>query len=146
MGNICRSPAAEYFMRAALEEQGSADLFNIDSEGTGGWPAGNKPDRRMQSVAKKAGLAIDGSARQVCSKDFSRFDWVFCMDNKNYADCIEMGADPNRTHVFLKFIEHPSISEVPDPYYGGSRGFDNVISLLNNAILELTKRSTPKFS
>jgi len=133
-------------MRAALEEQGGADQFIIESAGTDGWHAGSKPDRRMLAAAKKAGLAIDGSARQICSKDLSRFDWVFCMDNENYVTCIEMGADPNRTRLLLEFIKHPSISEVPDPYYGGSMGFDNVISLLNNAILELIKRLTPKSS
>jgi len=137
MGNICRSPAAECLMRSLLEEKQLEKLFTIDSAGTGNWHAGNKPDRRMRKAAKLAGKTIEGSARQVQESDFSEFDWIFCMDNDNYANLISMGANPEKTHLLLEFVSHQTITEVPDPYYGGSDGFTNVINLIDGAVCDL---------
>lgn len=137
MGNICRSPAAECFFRAAVEETGDGDHYVIDSAGTGGWHAGNPPDRRMQGAAKRKGMTIEGSARQITSKDISSFDWIFCMDQDNYDDVIAMGGTPKNTKLLLSFIGEEDIFEVPDPYYGGDDGFTQVISLINTAVRKL---------
>jgi len=140
MGNICRSPAAECLMRDALDKQGIANQFVLDSAGTGGWHVGNKPDKRMRAAAKAAGKTIRGSARQVCNADFDAFDWIFCMDHDNYANLVSMGANPEKTHLLLEFIAHASVQEVPDPYFGGDKGFADVIALIDKAVHELIKK------
>jgi protein-tyrosine phosphatase len=135
MGNICRSPAAECFFRLAVEDLHSNHTFIIDSAGTGGWHAGNAPDRRMRAAAEKRGLQISGSARQITSEDVGVFDIIFCMDEDNYNDVLSMGGTPEKTKMLLPFVGS-SIREVPDPYYGGEDGFDDGITL----ILDATKK------
>ena len=137
MGNICRSPTAECFFRHAVEERGLQDKFHVDSAGTGGWNTGSQPDRRMRSAAKKVGKTITGCARQVTVDDFSNFDWVFCMDQDNYDDVIEMGASENKTRLLLPFINYQELREVPDPYCGGDGGFDEVVALIDVAVHRL---------
>ena len=137
MGNICRSPAAECFFREALKNRKNAPLFEIKSAGTGGWHVGAKPDRRMRAAAKKQGLIIEGSARQVAVEDFSKFDWIFCMDRDNLDDLLGMGANADTTKLLLPFIHHETLDEVPDPYYGGEDGFENVVRLIHEATTQL---------
>ena len=137
MGNICRSPAAECFFRDAVEARGLLDTFHVDSAGTGGWNAGSQPDRRMRSAAKKVGKTIHGNARQVTTDDFLKFDWVFCMDQDNYDDLIEMGANKNKTRLLLQFIDHQELREVPDPFSGGDSGFDDVVALIDVTVHRL---------
>ena len=139
MGNICRSPAAECFFRIAVENAGINNKYMIESAGTGSWHAGADPDRRMRASAKKKGLAIAGSARQICVDDFSKFDWIFCMDKDNLHDVLAMGADPDKTKLFLPYVEHASVVEVPDPYYGGEDGFEEVVDLLYETAHALLK-------
>ena len=127
-------------MRNALIEQEIANQFVLDSAGTGGWHVGNKPDKRMRAAAKAAGKTILGSARQVCKSDFDTFDWIFCMDHDNYANLVSMGANPEKTHLLLEFIAHASVQEVPDPYFGGDKGFADVIALIDKAVHELIKK------
>jgi len=127
-------------MRNALIEQEIANQFVLDSAGTGGWHVGNKPDKRMRAAAKAAGKTILGSARQVCKSDFDAFDWIFCMDHDNYANLVSMGANPEKTHLLLEFIAHASVQEVPDPYFGGDKGFADVIALIDKAVHELIKK------
>lgn len=133
-------------MRSALKKQGLEHKFTIDSAGTGGWHVGNTPDRRMRDAAKSAGHAINGSARQVCKKDFTDFDWVFCMDYENYENLKLMGANPDKTHLLLEFIKHQSVHEVPDPYYGGDDGFTDVIRLVDDAVHLLIDELLPTTS
>ncbi len=137
MGNICRSPTAECLFRTVAEAQGLQDHFYVDSAGTGGWHAGAQPDRRMRAAAKKTGNEIKGSARQVTIDDFSRFDWIFCMDQDNYDDLIGMGAIKKKTALLLPFVGNEEIREVPDPYYGGKDGFKNVVALIDDAVHRL---------
>ena len=137
MGNICRSPAAECLFRTALEESDNSHTFTLDSAGTGGWHAGNPPDQRMRAAAQKQGLDITGSARQITVKDLASFDWIFCMDNDNLDDVIAMGGNPQTTKLLLSFTGNKEISEVPDPYYGGDDGFDDVITLIHDAVQKL---------
>ena len=137
MGNICRSPAAECLMQYELDKRGIANAFELDSAGTGGWHVGCKPDKRMRAAANAIGKQITGSARKVCQNDFSTFDWIFCMDSDNYDQLIVAGANPEKTHLILEFVQHTESNEVPDPYYGGDDGFAHVVSLLENAVLKL---------
>ena len=142
MGNICRSPAAESFFRREVELAGLASSFDIDSAGTGGWHKGAPLDSRMREAVDKQGLCISGSARQVCEADFEQFDWIFCMDDDNYANLMSMGASPVITHKLLPFIGHDSIEDVPDPYYGGEEGFRFVVSLIHEASKKLLNKLT----
>jgi protein-tyrosine phosphatase len=137
MGNICRSPTAECFFRSAIEEAGKAHQFDVESAGTGGWHAGDEPDLRMQASANKRGMSIEGSARQITQNDIASFDWIFCMDQDNYDGVIAMGGDPKNTKLLLPFVGHHRLCEVPDPYYGGEKGFDDVITLINDAVKKL---------
>ncbi|MDP7007994.1 MAG: low molecular weight protein-tyrosine-phosphatase [Phycisphaerales bacterium] len=140
MGNICRSPAAECLTRIALERRGLQDAFILDSAGTGGWHQGNKPDRRMRKAAADVQKRIDGEARKVNKSDLETFDWIFCMDEDNYDHLLSLGANPEKTHLFLEFIDHPTTREVPDPYYGGDEGFAHVIALIEEGAQLLIDR------
>jgi protein-tyrosine phosphatase len=140
MGNICRSPAAECFFREAVIKKGLEHQFLIESAGTGGWHAGNPPDRRMRAAAQKQGMEIIGSARQITIDDLTSFDWIFCMDRDNYDDVIGMGGHPDKTKLFLQHVGISDPDEVPDPYYGGKDGFDKVIELINDASNKLAIR------
>ncbi len=137
MGNICRSPAAECFFTIALEKEEKGDSFLVDSAGTGGWHAGAKPDSRMRAAAKNEGIEITGSAREVTTSDFAMFDFIFCMDKDNLSDLLAMGANPAKTHLFLPFVGYGESSEVPDPYYGGKDGFQDVVILIRDAATKL---------
>ncbi|WP_375204168.1 low molecular weight protein-tyrosine-phosphatase [Hyphococcus sp.] len=130
LGNICRSPAAEGVLRAKAKERG-IDV-TIDSAGTGGWHAGDPPDARMAKAASKRGVDIAYQrARQVDLSDFYQFDYVLAMDLSNHSDLLEM-APPNRTcdiRLFLDFADCET-RETPDPYYGGTDGFEHVLDLI----------------
>ncbi len=137
MGNICRSPAAESLFRTALEELDMDNQFEVDSAGTGGWHAGNPPDRRMRSAARKQGFTIQGTARQITVLDLTTFDFIFCMDQDNYDDVIALGGNSEKTMLILPYVGMHVMREVPDPYYGGEDGFDNVITLINDSVRKL---------
>jgi protein-tyrosine phosphatase len=92
----------------------------------------------MRAAAKKQGLTIEGSARQVAVEDFSKFDWIFCMDRDNLDELLGMGANADTTKLLLPFIHHKTLDEVPDPYYGGEDGFENVVRLIREATTQLT--------
>lgn len=130
LGNICRSPAAEGVLRAKAKERG-VDV-TIDSAGTGGWHAGDPPDARMTATAAKRGIDISYQrARQVDLSDFYQFDYLLAMDLSNFSDLLEQ-APPNRTcdiRLFLDFADCAT-RETPDPYYGGTDGFERVLDLI----------------
>ena len=137
LGNICRSPAAEGIMRRLVEERGLAERVEIDSAGLSGYHAGDLPDRRMRVHARRRGLELTHRSRPVSSSDFERFDMIVAMDDSNY-DCLrdmagtlEEGAKVVRIASF--FRHYTTHDCVPDPYYGGAEGFENVLNLLEDA-------------
>jgi protein-tyrosine phosphatase len=136
LGNICRSPAGENVMRHLVSEAGLSSRFEIDSAGTAGFHTGNDPDLRMQKAARKRGIPMTGSARQVKPADFEEFDWIFAMDRSNYEDLRAVqNRCPNPTAklvLFCDLCEKHKESEVPDPYYGGPEGFETVLDLLED--------------
>jgi protein-tyrosine phosphatase len=138
MGNICRSPAAEAVLRRLVAERGLHDTVEIDSAGTIGYHAGDPPDARMRRAGEGRGLAIDGSARQVTADDLDRFDRVIALDRENLAD-LEKLAGGSRAHVRLlsSYLPEGSPADVPDPYWGGDRGFEDVLDLLEQAAGEI---------
>ena len=140
LGNICRSPTAEGVFTALVDREGLTDLVSVDSAGTGDWHVGDQPDRRAQAAAKARGYDLSMQrARQIKEMDFWDFDYVIAMDSQNHSD-LSMMAPTNaqdRIRMFLSFAPKEGITDVPDPYYGGSNGFDHVLDLVEAASLGL---------
>lgn len=133
LGNICRSPTAEAVFRERVIAAGLEEKIRIDSAGTGDWHIGRAPDPRTREAAARRGYQMDSlRARQVGPQDFYEFDVVLAMDNANLADLQAMQpADVTVTlGRFLDYSSETSVSEVPDPYYGGEDGFDRVLDLI----------------
>lgn len=133
MGNICRSPLAEGVFKHHATQRGVLDHFEIESAGTGGWHAGERPDPRAIDIALKHGIALDSRARQVARRDFKRFDLLLCMDEDNREHLEAMGAPADKLSLLLEHDPDAPAREVPDPYYGGVDGFMTVYSLVDGA-------------
>ncbi|WP_404419554.1 low molecular weight protein-tyrosine-phosphatase [Marinospirillum sp.] len=140
LGNICRSPTADGIFRYLVEEAGLSDKIRIDSAGTGDWHVGKAPDERMQAAALARGYDLSGlTARQIQPEDLDTFDYVLVMDKQNQADVEDLVSEleqMDKIRLLLSF--NPSaITEVPDPYYGGESGFQQVIDLVESACKRL---------
>lgn len=137
LGNICRSPAAENIMNHLIDQANLSEHIICDSAGTAGYHIGSPPDRRMAVAAARAlGIKLRGQARQFKKSDFQSFDWILAMDRENYQDILSLNSDGQyRDKVLLicDFCSRHNTKEVPDPYYGGSEGFNQVIELLLDA-------------
>ena len=142
MGNICRSPTAEGVFRRLVADAGMTDRFTIDSAGTHAYHAGHPPDERSQRVALGKGIDLSGqSARRVQESDFLTFDFIVAMDRDNLANLESLRPEDARAHLSLLLEHVPNVKrrEVPDPYYGGERGFARVFELIEQgsaALLE----------
>lgn len=135
LGNICRSPTAEGVFRQRLAASGLAERVSVDSCGTGGWHVGKTPDRRAMAAAARRGIDISSlRARQLEAADFANFDYLLAMDHDNLDMLESMRPDDCRAHLglFLDFAGVPG-QAVPDPYYGGEQGFDEVLDLVERA-------------
>ena len=142
MGNICRSPAAEGVMRQLVEEQGLLGRVVVDSAGTGGWHSGNLPDERMVKHAAKRGYVLDSRARQVRESDFENFDLLLVMDRQNLREIRPFADRPQqmqKVRLFCEFAKDREEKEVPDPYYGGDDGFEQVLDIVENGCQHLLK-------
>ena len=136
LGNICRSPSAENIMNHLIEQAGLTESIICDSAGTGGYHIGSPPDRRMAAAAARRGIRLKGQARQFQKSDFEEFDLILAMDKENYRDILSLdrgGKYRDKVRLMCDFASHHSEREVPDPYYGGSEGFNIVIDLLLDA-------------
>lgn len=137
LGNICRSPAAEGIFKHLVEARGLGEQFEIDSAGIGPWHVGELPDRRMRQCGARHGYRFESRARQIRKTDFAHFDHIIVMDGDNYrAVCAMASSQEERGKVeyMTDYCKaHSDATSVPDPYYGGPRGFDLVIELLEDA-------------
>jgi protein-tyrosine phosphatase len=137
LGNICRSPLAEGVFRHIVEEAGLADRFDIDSAGTSAYHAGDAPDERTVAVARRRGLALDHAARQVLQEDLQRFDYVLVMDTANRSKVerlAEQAAGRAEVRLLRAFdAEAGEDLDVPDPYFGGPDGFEDVHDMVERA-------------
>jgi protein-tyrosine phosphatase len=136
LGNICRSPIAEGILRQKIQDQ-NIEGFDTDSAGTSAYHLGEAPDSRMRQTAKANGVNIDDlQARQFIQSDYDFFDLIYAMDSSNYNNMIALARN-ERDKVKVKLILNevsPGVnSAVPDPYYGGDEGFQNVFDLLDEA-------------
>ncbi len=135
MGNICRSPAGEGVLRARVAEAGFAAWVQIDSAGTIGLHHGDRADSRMRAAAARRGYDLTSRARQVVSADLEAFDLILTMDEENRRGVLaHTTTDSQRQRVrpFCSFCTEHTEAEVPDPYYGGDRGFEHVLNLLED--------------
>jgi len=136
MGNICRSPSAEGVMRKLVDQSGLQHLIEIDSAGTHAYHVGAPPDARSQATARRRGYELAAlRARQVADDDFSEFDLLLAMDRDNLA-LLQRRCPPhlqNKLKLMMGYAEHSAVTEVPDPYYEGARGFEIVLDYLEDA-------------
>jgi len=144
LGNICRSPAAEAIFLKKIEEKGITDNFIVDSAGTGSWHVGRGADERMKLAAKKRNVNITSKARQINLDDFQKFNYILTMDDANYIDVLkmknnELSSDNAKIMKIQEFALNFSEKEVPDPYFGGDEGFNNVLNILEDSISEFLK-------
>ena len=133
LGNICRSPTAQAIFEKRIVEHGLEDFFRIDSCGTGSWHIGKMPDSRAMEAAAKRGYSLNHiRARKMQIKDFDDFDYFVAMDRENLKEIERLCPEKFRGNVvlFSSFIKNSKLVDVPDPYYGGERGFDEVIDMI----------------
>jgi protein-tyrosine phosphatase len=141
LGNICRSPTAHGIFEQQVQDAALHHKIKVDSCGTGDWHIGHSPDRRSTQAAAKKGYQLDAlRARQVQPNDFHEFNYILAMDQQNLADLqrLKPASYAGELDLFLTF-SNPSASviEVPDPYYGESDGFAEVINLVEDASVNL---------
>ncbi len=135
LGNICRSPTAEAVLRHKLAAAGLDRQVEVDSAGTGDWHIGKAPDARTQSAAARRGYDLSGlRGRQVQKDDFQRFDLILAMDKNNLSHLFGLAYKGVQAELDLFLRRYQiSIDEVPDPYYGGDQGFEQVLDLVEHA-------------
>jgi protein-tyrosine phosphatase len=139
MGNICRSPTAEAVMRRLVRDAGLEDRIEVESAGTGGWHAGDPPDARAAAAAARRGVTLDGAARQVRPDDFREYDLLIAMDRENLRGLLAVAPDEAASEKVRLLREFDPTSagapdlDVPDPYYGGDRGFETVLDMVEAA-------------
>ncbi|HSN71258.1 MAG TPA: low molecular weight protein-tyrosine-phosphatase [Steroidobacteraceae bacterium] len=149
MGNICRSPTAEAVFRELVAAQAGDLPIEIDSAGTHDYHIGHAPDRRAQAAARRRGLDLSAlRARRVEDVDFERFDMILVMDEQNRRELLSRApaVAHERIRLIMEFAPHAHAREVPDPYYGGETGFEEVLDLLEDAakglLAELRRRQS----
>ncbi len=144
LGNICRSPSAEAVFQGLVDDRAYSELIKVDSCGTAAYHVGEPPDPRSILAAEARGYEISHlRARQFTSNDFFNFDYILCMDNSNLSNVLDQQpleeSDKRQgklaeVSLLLDFFDGgESGLEVPDPYYGGDRGFDQVLDLIETA-------------
>lgn len=139
LGNICRSPAAEAIMAKIVAERGLQGQIDIDSAGTSGYHSGRPADARMAAALTARGYTATSKSRPVDpTVDFADFDRIVAMDDSNYADLHNLaeiyGKPADKIVKICDYRQKLDAAEVPDPYYGGARGFDTVIDILEDAL------------
>ncbi len=139
LGNICRSPTAEGVMRHMLRERELADDVDVESAGTGGWHIGHPPDERAASAASRRGVVLESRAQRFIVEHFDDFDLILAMDRQNLADVRSVAphADAKGKIALLREFDPEAVAagdlEVPDPYYGGDQGFEDVLDMVERA-------------
>jgi protein-tyrosine phosphatase len=139
LGNICRSPLAEGILKSKL----NSDFYIVDSAGTSAYHIGELPDHRSIAIAKKNGIDISNQrARKFIANDFNEFDLIYAMDIENYHNICSLSTNKSnllKVKLILNEINPLKDLSVPDPYYGGDFGFENVYKMLDKACSIITK-------
>lgn len=142
LGNICRSPLAEGILKSKLPQES----FEVDSAGTSNYHIGELPDSRSIDVAKKHHIDITNQrGRQFVIEDFDEFDIIYAMDTSNYRNIVKLARTPediDKVKLILDELQNHNLKDVPDPYYGGTNGFENVFKMLDLACKNIAKKLT----
>ena len=137
LGNIVRSPLGENIFKHLAQQTGVADHYQVDSAGTGSWHVGEAPDQRMRRVAAKHGLIYNGRARQFRQSDFDKFDLIIAMDTENRTNLLRLAhseQDADKIQLMRNFDPQAGPNQsVPDPYYGGIDGFEEVFAIVERS-------------
>lgn len=135
LGNICRSPAAEGVLQSLIDKRDLGDRVFVDSAGTSSYHIGEPADKRMRAAAKNRGIELTSRSRMVSARDMANFDLVVAMDRSNFRELEAMVSGVGRGNIRLlsDYLEGNWPEEVPDPYYGGDEGFEQVLDMLNAA-------------
>jgi protein-tyrosine phosphatase len=138
LGNIVRSPLAEALFRKYAREAGLEDQVTADSAAIGKWHVGEGPDERMLQVALRHGLRYEHRARQVQRSDLDRFDWIIAMDGQNKAALLKQARTPEQRQKIRLLRSYDPLggpaAAVPDPYYGGVDGFEEVYAIVDRSV------------
>ena len=144
LGNICRSPLAEGILKSKLPK----NTFLVESAGTANYHAGLQPDTRSIEIANNYRIDISHQrARQFVTSDFDNFDYIYAMDSSNLENILRLSRnddDSSKVNLILNELPHITNSDVPDPYYGGHQGFENVYHLLDKACKSIAYKLTKK--
>ncbi|MFZ1344664.1 low molecular weight protein-tyrosine-phosphatase [Thiothrix eikelboomii] len=136
MGNICRSPTAQAVFESFVQRSGLAQAIQVDSAGTHAYHLGSQPDQRSQQAALGRGLDLTQQrARKIQAADFTEFDYVLAMDLQNLRalQSYAQAKQAQNLKLFMEFASRWREREVPDPYYGGSQGFERVLDMIEDA-------------
>ena len=136
LGNICRSSSAEEIMRTLVKQAGLEQEIEMDSAGILNYHQGELPDSRMRMHAARRGYELTHRSRPVCTGDFFEFDWLIGMDDRNIQDLKDRAPSPEAEKKICRmtdFCRVKQVDYVPDPYYGGAQGFENVLDILEDA-------------
>ena len=150
LGNICRSPLAQGVFEALVKQEGLQDRIITSSAGVGNWHVGSSPDSRMQQTARKHGIYLNSRARQFQASDFKRMDLVLAMDHSNLSTLQQMRPAPelhDKLFLFRSFDpENNGDLDVPDPYYGGDKGFETVFQMVERTCPKVLQRLKMKLA
>ena len=136
LGNICRSSSAQTIMQAKVDELGLSNQFYLDSAGLISCHEGEMADSRMRAHAARRGYNITHRSRPITYNDFFDFDMIIGMDDRNIQDLKDRAPSPEaekKIHRMTDFCQLKQVDYVPDPYYGGASGFENVLDILEDA-------------
>ena len=146
LGNICRSSSAEEIMRTFVKKAGLEHEIEVDSAGILSYHEGELPDSRMRMHASRRGYNLTHRSRPVKTMDFFEFDMLIGMDDRNIQDLTDRSPDLDslkKIHRMTDFCRTKVVDHVPDPYYGGAQGFENVLDILEDACEGLLISLTP---
>ena len=133
LGNICRSPTAEGIFQHLVNQRGLQSYFYIDSAGTSAFHIGEPANSKSQWVANQHGVKLHSKARRFEPADLEEFDLILAMDSENYSNIIRLdknGSNRDKIKMMRDFDPQPDSPDVPDPYYGGMDGFQNVFDVI----------------
>jgi protein-tyrosine phosphatase len=142
MGNICRSPMAEGMFRHAIKAAGLDQQMQIDSAGTHSYHMGSPPDPRAQQASQKRGVDISNlRSRLVVDQDFAEYDYILVMDGANHANLVRRAPEKHKHKIrrLLSFSRKYPNLDVPDPYYGGTQGFEENLDMIQEAVQHLIR-------
>lgn len=149
LGNICRSPLAEIVFRKRIHDADLGDIFDVESSGTGHWHVGEQADNRMRRKAAEYGLSLESHrGQQLTAAHLAEFDHIFVMDKNNLHDVLYLDKLDDHGHKVRLFREvdpEPDDYQVPDPYHGGARGFENVYQIVDRTVQKLIERLVEEY-